>query len=142
MVQATESRSPTSYRFNGFELSIGSRELFHEGAPCRLEPRTYDLLLHLLEARDRVVTKEELLEVVWRGTSVCEGAVSQCVSVLRKALGDTGRQQRVLRTFPRIGYRFVCPIEQDDPAPIETVPPPSVSWQSFTRGEDIAGAAQ
>jgi adenylate cyclase len=86
-------------------------ELRRACSRLRLEPRMFDLLRYLLDHRDRVVKKEELFEVVWDGTAVCDGALTQCVSVLRKALGDTGRTQRMLRTYPRVGYRFVGRVE-------------------------------
>lgn len=93
------------------EFYLETMELRRERHRLRLEPRMFDLLRYLLNHRDRVVKKEELFRAVWDGTAVCDGALTQCVSVLRKALGDTGRAQRFLRTYPRVGYRFVGRVE-------------------------------
>ena len=106
--------APWGYRFDDFELDPGTRELCRRssGTSFRLEPRSYEVLLYLIEQRRRVVPKEELLREIWRGQVVCRAALPQCISTLRKALGDTGKVQRVLRTYYCLGYRFVASLER------------------------------
>jgi DNA-binding winged helix-turn-helix (wHTH) protein len=100
------------YRFEGFELNLLTRELRRgEEPPRHLQPRAFELLAYLVGNRCRVVSKEEVLKEVWGGASVCSHAVPQCVSVLRKALGDTTRSPRLLSTRSGVGYRFVSHAE-------------------------------
>jgi DNA-binding winged helix-turn-helix (wHTH) protein len=98
-------------RFEGFELSADGYQLVHDGRPIALEPMAFDLLLHLLENRHRVVSREELMAKIWCGAARSGGVLSQCVAVLRKALGDDGAAQRIVRTLHGRGYRFVADVE-------------------------------
>jgi TolB-like protein len=72
-----------------------------------LEPQVFDLLAHLVENRDRVVSKDDLIASVWQGRIVSDSAMSSRLNAVRCALGDSGEQQRLIRTFPRKGFRFV-----------------------------------
>jgi DNA-binding winged helix-turn-helix (wHTH) protein len=98
------------YRFESFELCVRTREVFdlRRTAPLRLEPKMFEVLLYLIEHRARIVLKDELVDEVWGGLSLSSGVVPQCICMLRKALGDTGRSQRILKTHYGHGYRFVC----------------------------------
>jgi tetratricopeptide (TPR) repeat protein/DNA-binding winged helix-turn-helix (wHTH) protein len=77
-----------------------------------LRPKTFQLLLHLLRNRARIVPKDELLSAVWRDTAVSEDGVSQCILELRRILGDDAKQPRFIRTLPRHGYRFIGQAEE------------------------------
>uniref|UniRef100_UPI002C465AA0 LysR family transcriptional regulator n=1 Tax=Amaricoccus sp. TaxID=1872485 RepID=UPI002C465AA0 len=85
------------------------------GTPVRIEPKVLDLILHLIDARDRVVSKDELVEVVWQGRIISDAAISSAVSAARRALGDDGHEQRYIRTAHGRGFRFVgALVEIDD----------------------------
>jgi DNA-binding winged helix-turn-helix (wHTH) protein/TolB-like protein/Flp pilus assembly protein TadD len=94
-----------------------------EGVLCsgdrvvHLEPRVMDVLACLAGDAERVITKEELLAVVWDGAFVEEGALSQAIHSLRKALGDNARQPRYIQTIPKRGYRLVAPVIVEEPKP-------------------------
>ncbi len=96
------------YAFYDYELDLRLYELRRQGTVQPIEPRAFDLLLHLIQRRDRVVLKAELLEQLWSDRVVGEAALSQCVRAARKAAGDTGRTQRVIRTHHGRGYRFIA----------------------------------
>src|SRR5262245_41470477 len=90
-------------------------EVENEWAWCgerRLEltPRAFAVLRHLVEHRERLVTKEDLLAAVWRGVAVSDAALSTCIRDLRRALGDSSEAPRYIRTVHRRGFRFVGPI--------------------------------
>ncbi|HEV2852153.1 MAG TPA: winged helix-turn-helix domain-containing protein [Thermoanaerobaculia bacterium] len=89
-------------------LSLGDQS-------ARLEPRVMDMLVYLAAHPERVVSKEELIEAVWGGSFVEEGALSQAVHSLRKALGDDARQPRYIQTIPKRGYRLVAPVVLGEP---------------------------
>ncbi|MGE0768749.1 MAG: winged helix-turn-helix domain-containing protein [Hyphomicrobiaceae bacterium] len=72
-----------------------------------VEPKAFDLILLLAERSDRVVTRDELIEVLWQGRVISDAALSTCIKAARRAIGDTGRLQRLIRTYPRRGLRFV-----------------------------------
>lgn len=99
------------YRFGDCELSPSSRELSLSGELRPVEPQVFDLLCHLLQERARLVTRDELIEVVWGGRIVSDSAVSARISVARAAIGDDGAAQRWIRTVPRRGFRFVGDVE-------------------------------
>ena len=109
------------YRFGGFVLSPSRRCLLRDGAEVALIPRYFDLLVLLVAHRERAVSRREILDAVWSDVVVSDGALSQAVRSLRRALDDDRRDPRFIRTHSRHGYRFVFPgvIEEDDEAPIE-----------------------
>ena len=99
------------YRFAPFEVDVGTRELRRDRAPVHLEPQAFDLLVHLLEHRDRVVPKHELLDVVWGHRYVSEAAITTRVKEVRRAVGDDGRRQEVVQNVRGRGYRFVASVQ-------------------------------
>ena len=106
-------------RFGPFEVDADAYELRRDGETVHVEPQVFDVLRYLLEHRDRMVSKEELLEQVWGTRFVSESALTSRVKAVRRAVGDDGREQRVIRTVHGRGYRFVAPI--DGAAPQEVV---------------------
>jgi TolB-like protein len=102
---------PVIYRFGEFELDLARAELRAGGAPCRVEPQVLALLTHLVENRDRLVSRDELLERVWDGRVVSDAAVASRIKSARQALGDDGTAQRYIRTLHRQGFRFVAPVK-------------------------------
>lgn len=97
------------FRFESFELDPARRELRVAGKVAALQPQVFDLLVYLVENRDRVVPKRELLDSLWPDTVVTEGSLQRAVSLARSALGERGAA--LIQTFPRQGYRFTGEIE-------------------------------
>jgi len=95
------------YRFDDFLLDPARSGLFLNGKEVPLEPQVLRLLLYLLETRDRIVSKDELIEGVWDGRIVSDATLNTCVRSVRRALGDNRDQQRYIRTFPKRGFQFV-----------------------------------
>jgi TolB-like protein len=98
--------------FGDHQLDIRRRELRRRGELIKLEPKAFDLLAFLVLNRDRVISKEELLQAVWRGRIVSESALTTRINAVRRALGDDGAKQRFVRTFIRKGIRFVGEVTQ------------------------------
>ncbi len=98
------------HRFDDFELDEGLYQLRRRGTVVRIEPKAFDLLKYLLERRDRVVPKHELLEALWPGAQG-DSVLPRYVADARKALGDNASAQRIIKTVHGRGYRFVCPVE-------------------------------
>jgi len=96
------------YRFDRFELDLATVELRAGGAVVRLEPQVFALLALLVENRDRLVSKDEIIEKVWDGRVVSEAAVASRVKSARQALGDDGKSQRFIKTIHGQGYRFAA----------------------------------
>jgi TolB-like protein len=94
-------------RFGDYRLDIARRELRCGNAPIALEPKAFDLLAYLVRHHDRVVSKGDLLQAVWDGRLVSESALTTRINAVRRALGDDGASQRLIRTFTRKGVRFV-----------------------------------
>lgn len=88
------------------------RELTLRTQAVTVGPQVFDLLLHLIRNRDRVVSKDELLQAVWSGRIVSESTITSHINAVRKAVGDSGEDQRLVRTIARKGFRFVGEVEQ------------------------------
>ncbi len=95
------------YLFEDFALDEERRELRANGTIVRIEPQVFDLLVFLIENRDRVVSKDDLIASVWSGRVVSDSTLDSRVNAARKALADSGKEQRLIRTVARKGFRFV-----------------------------------
>ena len=96
------------YRFGAFELDLARVELRADGEPCPIEPQVFALLAFLVEHRERMVSKDEILEKVWEGRVVSDSALASRIKSARKVLGDDGKAQRYIRTVHGQGFRFVA----------------------------------
>ncbi len=98
--------------FGEHMLDPDRRELTRGSEAIAVGPQVFDLLLHLLRNRERVVSKDDLIKEVWGGRIVSESTLTSHINAVRKAIGDSGGQQRLLRTLPRKGYRFVGDVRE------------------------------
>ena len=104
------------YFFENFVLDPARRELRRGNALIAVQPQVFDLLEYLITNRDRVVSKDDILQAVWGGRSVSEFALTTRINATRTAVDDDGDQQRLIRTIPRKGIRFVGEVrEQEKP---------------------------
>ena len=110
------------YEFGRFRLDVGRRTLLADGAPVSLSSRAFDILQLLIELRDRVVTKDEILDRVWQGIVVEENNLSVQISGLRRALGEKAEGQPFIVTIPGRGYRFVGQVAEQPFAPPAEAP--------------------
>ena len=117
------------YRFGPFELVEETRELRADGQPRAVEPQVFDLLRFLIQARDRVVSQDELIQAVWNRRIVSDAAISARISAARAAVDDDGRRQEWIRTVPRRGFRFVGAVTAPDASDV----PPKVTRQREQR---------
>jgi len=102
-----ETKPRIRYRFGSFVLSSTRRQLLEDGREIPLIPRYFDLLVLLIERRNEAVHRRDIFDSVWSDVVVSDGALSQAVRTLRRALGDDPREPRFLRTVSRHGYQFV-----------------------------------
>ena len=98
------------YQFNRCAVDARSRELRRAGDLVPMEQRAFNLLLYLIEHRDRAVSKEEIQNAVWPRMIVTESALTRCVMKVRRAVGDDPQRQTVIKTVHGHGYRFVAPL--------------------------------
>ncbi len=96
------------YRIRDFEIDEKNFELRHRGRAIPLQPKVFDVLLYLVERRDRVVGKAEIREGVWKHTTVSDGSVRRCVQALRRVWKECGENPQTIRTVHGRGYRFVA----------------------------------
>jgi TolB-like protein/Tfp pilus assembly protein PilF len=131
-------------------LDVDRRELKRGAELIPIEPQVFDVLVYLVQNRDRVVSKDDLLAAVWRGRSVSESTLTSRINSARAAIGDTGGDQRLIRTIARKGVRFVGEVREvtkpdgaaaEGPPAVEaeTIPPapqlpdkPSIAVLPFT----------
>jgi len=99
-------------RFGDCELSVERLELRRAGQVVDMEPQVFDVLAYLLRHRERVVPKTELLDQIWGNRFVSESALSSRIKSARRAVGDTGRDQRIIKTIYGRGYRFVADVNE------------------------------
>ena len=98
------------FRFGDFSLDTKVLELRADGVSCSLEPQVFSLLAFLVENRDRVVNKDEIIEAVWDGRTISDSTLSTRINAARRAVGDSGKAQAVIRTVQRRGFRFVADV--------------------------------
>src|ERR1035438_10449441 len=111
------------YKFGNFRLEPARRLLWREDQPIQLQPKAFDTLLVLVQHNDRVVSKDELMKLVWPDAFVEESNLTQNIFVLRKALGETAGERRFIVTVPGRGYRFaelVRTVEEADEVVVES----------------------
>jgi DNA-binding winged helix-turn-helix (wHTH) protein len=104
------SAVPSIIAFADCELCVWSRVLRREGRTVSLEPKVFMLLEYLVAHRHRVVSQDELRRALWSGVNVSNCALTRLVKELRRALGDSGEKQRVIRAAFKFGYQFVAPV--------------------------------
>jgi len=109
-----QGKPTLQFAFEDFVLDQERRELTLRGQVVAVGPQTFDLLLYLVSNRDCVVSKDDLLKAVWSGRIVSESTISSHINAVRKAIGDTGEEQRLVRTVARKGYRFVGRVNVDN----------------------------
>ena len=102
-----------TFAFGDHVLDVERRELRHAGDLVALEPQVFDLLVHLVRNRCRVVSKDELIDAIWEGRIVSESTVTTRLNAARKAIRDTGAAQTLIRTVSRRGVRFVGEVRED-----------------------------
>jgi DNA-binding winged helix-turn-helix (wHTH) protein len=99
-----------TYRFAAWELDLDRRELRHEGETVAVEPQVFDVLAYLVVNHERFVSKEELLDNIWGDRFVSESALTSRIKSARRAVGDSGQSQHIIRTVHGRGYRFVAAV--------------------------------
>jgi TolB-like protein len=112
--------------FESYALCPERRELTRGSEAVTIGPQVFDLLLYLVRNRTRVVSKDDLLDAVWDGKIVSESTLTSHINAVRKAIGDTGGEQRLVRTIARKGYRFVGDVTESH-TPIENTVPSGIN---------------
>ena len=118
------------YRFGEFTLDTDGAQLRRAGDLVDTEPQVIRLLKYLAENRDRVISKNELIEVIWNGRIVSDATLNSRISSVRRAVGDTGKVQAVIRTYSKQGYQFVTKLEKNG-GPRKSGQKPSIAVLPF-----------
>jgi TolB-like protein/Flp pilus assembly protein TadD len=119
------------FLFDNHILDIHRRELHRGSMPVPVEPQVFDLLIYLLQNRDRVVSKDDLIASVWGGRIVSDATLASRINAARKAVADNGEEQRLIRTVVRRGIRFVgtVRVRADADEPVQAAPAPAGAQQ-------------
>ncbi len=137
-------------RFSDFILDAAQRTLTRDGAPVELNARYFDALALMAGMPGELVTKDRFMDEVWRGIPVTDEALTQCIRMLRRQLGDDAASPRFIETVPKHGYRFIAPLaDRGSVAEAEAEacgPSAAVPWRRFvllggmgTMGGGVAG---
>src|SRR5262252_2545760 len=134
------------FEFAGFRLDLRRMGVWRHDERVPLEPKALDVLCHLIVNRDRLVTKDALLDSVWKDTFVTPNALTRAVAQLRKALGDDLEHPKLIETVAKRGYRFAAAVTIPDtglapPAPLPVPPPPAAPEVGRERSVVRAAAA-
>ncbi|MEX0827516.1 MAG: winged helix-turn-helix domain-containing protein, partial [Haliea sp.] len=111
------------WRFGNFRLDPDGFELARDGETAQLEPQVLALLIHLVRHRERMVTKDEIVQAVWNGRAVSDASIASRIRSARQAVDDDGERQTIIRTIHGRGFRFVADVTETLPAPLEAVAP-------------------
>src|SRR5580704_4095387 len=106
------------YRFEDIEVDASRGCLKRGGEEQHLRSQSFHLLLYLLNHRQTLVRKEELIENFWQGAAVTDNTLVQCIKEIRRALGDHPRDPRFIKTFHKVGYRFIAPVAEERAQPV------------------------
>lgn len=120
------------FLFADMVLDSERRELRSGSKPTAIEPQVFDLLEFLIRNRDRVVSRDDLLAAVWHGRIVSDSAIAARVNAARRAVGDSGEQQRWIRTVARKGFRFVGDVREEPTAEAQSAPAGAAVRQAAT----------
>ena len=126
------------YCFNNHVLDADRHELRRGIDPVAVEPQVFDLLLHVISHRERVVTKDDLLDAVWAGRTVSELTLSSRIAAARRAIGDSGEEQGMIRTVRGSGVRFVADVREETAPPIPAAAPPSIAMSPSSDRPSLA----
>lgn len=110
------------FAFSDFRLDTDRQELERNGQPVSIQPQVFDLLVFLIENRDRVVTKDEVINSVWGGRAISDGTLNARLNAARRAVRDSGEAQAIIKTMPRKGFRFVAEATSTEEPEIQPVP--------------------
>ena len=102
------------YLFEDYALDTDRRELCRRGDVVHLEPQAFDLLEYLIRNRERVVSRDDLIACIWGGRIVSDSAMTTRINAARYAIGDTGKAQRLIKTVPRKGIRFIGTVREEE----------------------------
>jgi pimeloyl-ACP methyl ester carboxylesterase/DNA-binding winged helix-turn-helix (wHTH) protein len=119
------------FQFGGYSVDVDRRELRRGAELIDIGPQVFDLLVYLIRNRDRVVSKDDLLDAVWEGRIVSESTLTSRINAARRAIGDTGADQILIKTIARKGFRFICEVEEGKKA----LPPASRGGTEAAAGE-------
>src|SRR5437588_6836768 len=100
------------FNFDNHILDTDRRELRRGSDLVAMQPQVFDLLVHLLKHRDHVVSRDDLIALVWGGRIVSDSTLDSRINAARNAIGDNGKEQRLIRTIPRKGIRFVGYVDE------------------------------
>src|SRR5580765_8560015 len=143
----TQGIGSLHYLFEEYAFDTDRRELHRGSDVVSVAPQVFDLLEYLIRNRERVVSKDDLINVIWNGRSVSDAALTTRLNAARTAIGDSGEEQRLIKTLPRKGFRFVGPVREaqgpagaatadnpiEPPRPALTLPDrPSIAILPFT----------
>jgi TolB-like protein len=137
--EAQRGNSELRYFFDSYVIDMDRRELCRATEAIALEPKVFDLLEYLIRNRGRVVTRDDLIKSIWGGRIVSESALTTRINAARRGIGDNGAEQRLIKTLPRKGFRFVGSVREEQSAAnqeaaIEAANPPA----AFARRPSIA----
>jgi len=123
------------FLFGDYSLDVGRRELRRGQHLVDVEPQVFDLLVYLVRNRDRVVTRDDIFAAVWGGRIVSESTLSSRITAVRKAIGDSGEQQALIRTAARKGIRFIGEVSEQTEGPAQPIAAPAATATSLLRQE-------
>lgn len=109
-----------NFKFDNFKIDVEGREITQDGEEIVVQPQVFELIAFLIKNRNSVVTKDQLIDEVWDGRIISDGSINSRINAAREALGDSGHQQKVIKTFPRRGYRFVAELNIKDATEAKT----------------------
>lgn len=128
------------YEFDSIIVDLQRHEISRDGEPIAVEPQVFRLLVHLIENRDRVVSKDELVEEIWEGRFISDSAISSRIKSARKVLGDDGAAQKYIKTIHGHGFRFSHPsvfeVGKHNPPAHQSAPEHIVQDIRFCRSTD------
>jgi DNA-binding winged helix-turn-helix (wHTH) protein len=130
-------------KFGDHVIDVVRRELWHGSTRVVMEPQVFDLLAYLVQNPDRVISRDELLQAIWDGRAISDSAIGNRINGARRAIGDSGGEQRLIRTVPRKGFRFIGQVDELPAEAAASSPGTFFRWRASwaLAGSALLGAA-
>ena len=127
-------------QFGEYELDTDNYALRLQGQPLSLEPQVFDLLAYLIQNRERIITRDELVEKLWAGKVISDSTLSSCIKAARKVVGDDGKSQKLIATLNRRGYRFVGEVQDSAARSADTTDGEILSQTAIVTSQETGSA--
>ena len=141
-METSNKRNSSSYQFGDIAVDCANLRVYKAGAPRKMTPRAFEVLVFLIEHRGRIIEKQELFEQIWKESFVTDNALSRIIKEIRQVIGDDADAPRYIETAPKRGYRFIADVSAESPAAEPVLVPSDATFSRQVEPQNTSGKAE